>query len=800
MRSEVVETNTRLDADVKNYALSALNADLVGVANVERFEHAPKAMSPRGLMPGAKSVVVMAITHLDGTIEVGGKVHPQKIGPYWVQYAMNTRLDEMSYRMALHLEGLGHAAVPIASSNIWRYNGFKGLSEQFAPDLSHMHAAVAAGLAEFGYNGLAITPEYGGRQRFVTIVTDAELTPSLLLEPGSVCDECMLCRKHCRSQALSKEIDGWNVVRIEDKEYRYAKKNLWRCAWGEHFDLDLDLELPDKVDASVILDNLHKHGKRGGEMGSCLRYCVPRDSRYFDKSYTDAPRRRKHATPIADVPVHRGVFEKTLSITNRYDLDFVWSVDAAKLVDKIDELHVLPDAKRVLICGFVMSQDLFGDPSVPQEMQHHMAEQGLCHFALAARGYETAYDMGRELQRNGFEALVLNQVIAKDLISEMNVRIPDGHWVLAFGVMTNADLPETEIRFPGASVVASSPESVMDRVERTCGKYDVTAHGAFSVERFDTIAEQVAANFDGREVLKGVDKAMAHVEVDPVVTSSTLKFLRPKDYLDDARSVLVLEMKMPRGAIEGCARFDGEAIGGYAFVTYESQRLLYYAATRVMKQLWDAGYAAIATSDLAGTGATIGNSRGPQADVFTNRFAAVAAGLGRLGKCGFVVGPEHGTGARRVAIVTNAVLPESTLRGDGLIEACEHCSKCVDSCPVEAFREEVSFELEGIKESFLRVDVNRCEWAKRHSFVPECGNQFMGWDFAVDLPAEISKNALAEAMRKTPPITKHHPCNFEICFMACPLTRTQESGDAPDRDSEGRSHHEKIGQLSQESA
>ena len=131
-------------AEIKRYAMETLHADLVGVANIERFANAPVMMSPQGILPTAKSVLVMAVHHPDASIERGGITHPQEIGPYSIQYHMNWRLDDMSYRMGAFLEKLGWKAVPIVSSNIWRYRGYKGLKEQFAPDVSHMHAAVAA--------------------------------------------------------------------------------------------------------------------------------------------------------------------------------------------------------------------------------------------------------------------------------------------------------------------------------------------------------------------------------------------------------------------------------------------------------------------------------------------------------------------------------------------------------------------------------------------------------------------------------------------------------------------------------
>ncbi len=81
-------------------------------------------MSPQALFPGAKTVLVMGIRHPNACIELGGESHPQDVGPYSVQYLMNSRLDEMACRMAGFLERNGYGAVPITSSNIWRYNQY----------------------------------------------------------------------------------------------------------------------------------------------------------------------------------------------------------------------------------------------------------------------------------------------------------------------------------------------------------------------------------------------------------------------------------------------------------------------------------------------------------------------------------------------------------------------------------------------------------------------------------------------------------------------------------------------------
>ena len=269
-----------------------LGADLVGIAPVSRYEHAPKLLSPRGHWPGARNIIVVATHHTDGVVEMGGREHPQQIGPYAVQGWMNSRNEHMVWELArlLHAEGWG--AMPMPATNIWRFRPYGDVDHAFVPDISNIHAAAAAGLGEIGYNGLLLTPEFGPRQRFCTLISDAPLEATPLYRGPALCDRCLLCAKHCLTQAFDKEVLGECEVVIEDKVMRYPDRNMWRCAWGEHFGLDLDLDKPDTITEEVIHEFLAEHGRRGGEMGSCLRYCLPPHLRHFDPEYTNTVRRR----------------------------------------------------------------------------------------------------------------------------------------------------------------------------------------------------------------------------------------------------------------------------------------------------------------------------------------------------------------------------------------------------------------------------------------------------------------------------------------------------------------------------
>jgi hypothetical protein len=65
-----------------------------------------------------------------------------------------------------------------------------------------------AGLGEFGYNNVVLTGEFGPRQRFNSVVTDAELEPDPMIEePICLRDKCRLCLEACVMDSISLRTD-----------------------------------------------------------------------------------------------------------------------------------------------------------------------------------------------------------------------------------------------------------------------------------------------------------------------------------------------------------------------------------------------------------------------------------------------------------------------------------------------------------------------------------------------------------------------------------------------------------------
>lgn len=105
--------NTSLTADIKETALSA-GADLVGIADISRFDTAPDDVHPRGVFSGTRSVIAVACRMIRGalkTIEEGNYWQAYNCDSY--QYINEVLAPHMLRKIVLFLEDRGFTAVPI---------------------------------------------------------------------------------------------------------------------------------------------------------------------------------------------------------------------------------------------------------------------------------------------------------------------------------------------------------------------------------------------------------------------------------------------------------------------------------------------------------------------------------------------------------------------------------------------------------------------------------------------------------------------------------------------------------------
>ncbi len=771
--------DNNLTLKVKEFAYQ-LGADLVGIANVERYENAPIAMSPQGILPTAKSVIVCAIHHPDAAIELDGEIHPQVIGPYRVQYTINNKLDYLSFSIAQMLDNLGHKAVPIASSNIWRYRGYKELDANFAPDISHIYSGVCAGLGELGWNGLCITPEYGARNRFVSIITEAELTPTPLYNGPKLCDMCGECIRKCPTNAYRKEVKGKKNVVVEGKDHIFCDKNLWRCAWGEHFNLDLDLPIPEKVDEQVLLDHIKQYGARVGAFGVCLKVCLPKHLRHWDEDYCKkTARRKRHVTP-SDLPVHRQVYDKVLAHAQKWDLNSVHFLSQETLKNAgIDITTEMPDGVSAILltacynvpvgAGINHKASITNTEGEAGSTRHNYRDESLNSYGRIAQ-YSldfTELDVCRDLEVLGYSALPKTAISHEPFRALCDIPGADTSEIRTALILTSAPFVDQ------VAAELCTPEQEQDtksQLQKLAKEKGIDLFGVASAETIDSIVKQLSEIRKDEHQFVVEDKNLRMEAFDPVVTQVKRTFTKTTDLIPDAKSVIVLGMHYPDTAATRVGQPPAESVGPYVFTQYEVNRLTGHAAYSLCRLLNRLGYDAIYSHNLTGAGSTVGSPRGQFSDASCNALEAVAAGIGQMGLNGAVVTEQYGIHQRFVAIVTNADLEADEVKA-GLAQACADCQRCLEVCPTGALKKEriTQLTIGGKQVTYLPVDANRCDWATKFALIPEEGNIYVGNTTHVPCPEEITAEALDAALRQHDPVFKFRPVTGEKCIVKCPL-------------------------------
>jgi ferredoxin len=92
------------------------------------------------------------------------------------------------------------------------------------PDFNY--AAVACGLGEIGLSGIFLSPNFGSRQRFHMIITDAEIEETPLFE-GKICDGCGECAKSCPLGAI--DVENTTEIDVCGKKMQVATVNYDIC-------------------------------------------------------------------------------------------------------------------------------------------------------------------------------------------------------------------------------------------------------------------------------------------------------------------------------------------------------------------------------------------------------------------------------------------------------------------------------------------------------------------------------------------------------------------------------------------
>ncbi|NLG14265.1 MAG: epoxyqueuosine reductase [Lentisphaerae bacterium] len=247
-------------AQVKTHALNS-GANIVGIASPDRFAELPARFNPMSAFPEAKSVVVLGFRLLRGLYR------GMRAGTMYASFSMMGYAGTKwvfqpvaLWKFCNIFEDAGYEASPITDNFPWSNldginpdemgqefidvnpNFFGKDSSQYskpvdpkrpAPDIyiQMRLAAYCAGLGEIGDSGVFLTPEYGPRQMFAIVLTDAELEPDPIF-PGGLCDHCGKCIQECPARAISPTEK--QTVKIAGRTISWNKLDFAKCSVGYH--------------------------------------------------------------------------------------------------------------------------------------------------------------------------------------------------------------------------------------------------------------------------------------------------------------------------------------------------------------------------------------------------------------------------------------------------------------------------------------------------------------------------------------------------------------------------------------
>lgn len=181
--------------------------DLIGFAGRDRFADVEPQYNPFSIFPEAKTVILIGKRICRGSLR--GVEEGTNFGDYQL-FGKNWLEDEFlslsAYNLSNFIEENGWEAVPVFPNPCEiEPAGVSVAQGRPAPNVypDFDYAAIACGLCTMSYNRILFSKEFGSRQRFHMILTDAELEATPLLEEN-VCNGCKACADACPLGAISK--------------------------------------------------------------------------------------------------------------------------------------------------------------------------------------------------------------------------------------------------------------------------------------------------------------------------------------------------------------------------------------------------------------------------------------------------------------------------------------------------------------------------------------------------------------------------------------------------------------------
>jgi epoxyqueuosine reductase len=248
---------------------------------------------------------------------------------------------------------------------------------------------------------------------------------------------------------------------------------------------------------------------------------------------------------------------------------------------------------------------------------------------------------------------------------------------------------------------------------------------------------------------KTIRDFIINLGVDDVGFANVADYKSPKSYeitkfLPDAKSIIVLAYKV----LSSCESPSwSAALNGYLDLGAFARTTTY----RLARFLENNYSAKVANMPLAYP-FEFHNDRRAIAD-FSQRHAAVAAGLGAFGRHNLVIHPRFGTRVNFASIITNLVLEPAPPNHE---DFCIHCNLCVENCPGRALDDEG------------KTDIMKC---MKHSQPYGLGAAIAFWtQFTKSSPEEQKELFVSERYARLQQAA--HLGNQYMCFncmKSCPV-------------------------------
>ena len=214
-----------LTDEMKSSALSS-NVDYMGVGSIDRSENAPNVWRPNDFLENCPSIISLGLRKSEGFRIANQRAYAGfRRGIYvYIVFGytfLNEILNLAAFRISRLLEKESYLSIPIPAARPAGSLMTRGL-------FSNRNAAVAAGLGEFGLNGLLVTSSVG-RVRLASKLIEPEFAPDSMYSGEKICDRERYGKRIsvCPTSATSEN----ECVQIEmgSKTFNYAKVDEIRC-------------------------------------------------------------------------------------------------------------------------------------------------------------------------------------------------------------------------------------------------------------------------------------------------------------------------------------------------------------------------------------------------------------------------------------------------------------------------------------------------------------------------------------------------------------------------------------------